>query len=65
MFDILRAIEAINLHTQVAGITLSCPMWHLCGILTLAIYISPITDPIDLFSIEEMILHVLAMHFAF
>jgi hypothetical protein len=38
---------------------------HLCGILSLAIHISPNNGPIDLFSSEEMIVYVLAIHFAF
>jgi hypothetical protein len=29
-------------------------MWRLCGVLTLAVYISPNNSPIDLLSIEEM-----------
>jgi hypothetical protein len=36
-------------------------MWRLCGVLTLAIYISPNNGPIDLLLGEEMILHVMAI----
>jgi hypothetical protein len=43
------------------GLTLSCPMWRLCGILTLAIYISPKNGPIDLLLGKEMVLHVMAI----
>ncbi len=42
-------------------LTLSCPMWHLCGILTLAIYISPNNGPIDLHLGKEIVLHVMAI----
>jgi hypothetical protein len=41
--------------------TLSCPLWHLCGILTLAIYISPNNGPLDLLLGKKMILHVMAI----
>ncbi len=37
---------------------------HLGGILTLAIHNSPNNGPIDLISDKEMILHVMAVHFA-
>ncbi len=36
-------------------------MWRLCGILTLAIYISPNKGLIDLLLGKKMILHVLAI----
>ncbi len=44
-------------------LTLSCPMWRFCGVLTLAVYISPNNGPIDLLLGEEMILHVMAIIF--
>jgi hypothetical protein len=36
-------------------------MWRLCGILSLAIYISPNNGPIDLLLGKEMVLHVMAI----
>jgi hypothetical protein len=46
------------------SLTLSCPGSPLGVLLTLAIYISPNNGPIDLLSIEKIILHVLVIHFA-
>jgi hypothetical protein len=36
-------------------------MWCLCGVLTLAMYLSPNNGPIDLLLDEEMVLHVMAI----
>jgi hypothetical protein len=43
------------------SLTLSCPMWRLCGVLTLVIYIYPNNGPIDLLLDKKMVLHVMAI----
>ncbi len=48
-------------HLGGKGLTLSSPMWRLCGVLTLAIYISPNNGPIDLLLVKEMVLRVMAI----
>jgi hypothetical protein len=45
-------------------LTLSCLTMRLLCVLTLAIDISPNNSPISLISSEEMIVHVMAIHFA-
>jgi hypothetical protein len=45
-------------------LTLSYPMWPLCGNLVLGIHISPINGPIEIILSRKLIYYVPPIHFA-